>query len=101
MVLGLRPRLGPRLGRLVGPLGPHVADGSRDPVSFHQYGATVPVLDLAKVARLHGFASPDSAVEWAKECRRAKREASLGEQWPLEGGWLPGAAEAANYADSA
>ena len=43
------------------------------------------MLDLFQVARLHGFETPDSAVEWAKERRRAAKlaKAEAAELWPL------------------
>ena len=65
------------------PSGP--GPGPAGPVSFCQYGVQVPMLDLFQVARLHGFETPDSAVEWAKERRRAAKlaKAEAAELWPL------------------
>ena len=65
------------------PPGP--GPGPAGPVSFCQYGVQVPMLDLFQVARLHGFETPDSAFEWARDRRRAAKlaKAEAAEFWPL------------------
>ena len=76
--LGLPLALGPRLGPLAGLLGLPVRVVPWTPPASAGMGFSPP--DLAKVARLRGLASPDSAVEWVKECRRAMMEANSVEQ---------------------
>ena len=74
---------GPAGGPACGPSWAGGGSGPGGPDSPWKYGTKVPVLDHYKVASLHGFTSPDSAVEWAKGLRRSRKV--VDEFWPLEG----------------